>query len=490
MNSQTSPIQTSATLPLWWLPPGITPAIAREDRLTCGVCLLWPEVTPALLHTAAHAVREAQTDLKRRPVAEVIAGLSAAAARWLDPAYPLRRMAEQVLPEWTGFAPDTVRLELKRLFRSFRVQELWRFLAEDFANPAVLDTFVPGPHGGLRKAFGPPLIWHVLSGNVPGVTVWSLVTALLVKAGSLAKTSASEPVLAPLFLQSLAEVSPGLAACAAVLPWPGNRTELAKVASAEASAVAVYGSDTTVAAVQAHLPAHLPVLRYGHKVSLALIGREALTPDRCSDTCQALAEDISAFDQQSCMSPQVVWVESGGAVDPQSFAARLAHALRQWGVRRPRARLNETEAMAIQAFRTEHEMAAWQDPGVHLWPDGEAEAPWTVVFHDSPVALPTPLFRTVRVCACPQLESAVPQLQPLRPWLQSAGIAVHPARLLHISDLLGSIGVSRVCAVGHMLRAAPGWHHDGRPSLADWVHWTDIEWTAERGVERYDPDVE
>ncbi|MCL6593002.1 MAG: hypothetical protein K6T31_03420, partial [Alicyclobacillus sp.] len=82
------------TLPLWWLPPGITPATARADNLACGVRLLWPEVTPALLQTTASAVRQAQVTLARKPVAEVVSALSAAASRWLDPAYPLRQLAE------------------------------------------------------------------------------------------------------------------------------------------------------------------------------------------------------------------------------------------------------------------------------------------------------------------------------------------------------------------------------------------------------------
>jgi hypothetical protein len=41
-----------------------------------------------------------------------------------------------------------------------------------------------------------------------------------------------------------------------------------------------------------------------------------------------------------------------------------------------------------------------------------------------------------------------------------------------------------------MNRAPAGWHHDGRFNLLDLVRFTDLESSAERFADSYDPDFE
>lgn len=55
---------------------------------------------------------------------------------------------------------------------------------------------------------------------------------------------------------------------------------------------------------------------------------------------------------------------------------------------------------------------------------------------------------------------------------------------------LGSLGVNRISALGEMNHVVPGWHHDGVFNLLDLVHVTDIEASAERYSEQFDPDIE
>ena len=79
-------------------------------------------------------------------------------------------------------------------------------------------------------------------------------------------------------------------------------------------------------------------------------------------------------------------------------------------------------------------------------------------------------------------------LGPLRRFLGTAGVACAPERLEEWAETLGRLGCTRVCAVGRMPDPAPGWHHDGRGSLAALVRWVDVEAASEEDWEAYEPD--
>jgi hypothetical protein len=220
-----------------------------------------------------------------------------------------------------------------------------------------------------------------------------------------------------------------------------------------------------------------------------MVGKEALTPDRYFDTIHRLAEEASVYDQQSCLSPQVVFVEAGGVVDPQAFAQLLAAEMERYHLKRPRAAVSDEEAMAIRAVRDRYEFQSLSDANIQLY-TSISDTAWTVIFHNEPGFDGSPLNRTVHVYACDSLEHSISYIEPYKEFLQSCGVAVTPGRLFALAEQLGAAGVTRICAIGDMNRAKPGWHHDGRFNLLDLIRIVDVERTAEQDAERYDPDVE
>ena len=127
-----------------------------------------PALTEAQLGTVVRTVREARERvLARMSTSDVITLVDRAIARLLDRNDPYRRKAEVLLPAITGYDREMVRLGLTEYLMTFRAHELQRFVAEDFANPMVLDSFQPTPKGGFLRALGPEILTHVWSGNVP-----------------------------------------------------------------------------------------------------------------------------------------------------------------------------------------------------------------------------------------------------------------------------------------------------------------------------------
>jgi Acyl-CoA reductase (LuxC) len=186
----------TATLVQPYFLPGLALAEAQETVLTFGTAaepliMHAPILTPAALATVSQQLLEAQeATLADRPVAEIVGVIDRVVQHWLDPLYPYRQQAEELLPTITHYSLPMIRHGLDTLLQALRQDALWRLLQAEFGDPGVLDTFRPRPHaGGFTRAYGPRLITHIFSGNVPALSAWSLVCALLTKSASLGKTA-------------------------------------------------------------------------------------------------------------------------------------------------------------------------------------------------------------------------------------------------------------------------------------------------------------
>ena len=193
--------------------PGVAPAEVEWHTLSFGkLDVRVPVLTPMQLQALAQRVQEAAArHLQTLSVSQIVEIIDTVVLRLLDPTDPFRREAEQLLPLVSGYDAEMVRLGLQGFLQTFRAPQLHRFIAEDFANPKVLDEFQPAAKGGMVRAFGPDLLVHSWAGNVPALPLWSLACGLVVKAGSIGKLPSAEPVFASLFARLLAEVHPPLA---------------------------------------------------------------------------------------------------------------------------------------------------------------------------------------------------------------------------------------------------------------------------------------
>ena len=446
-----------------------------------------PVLTEAQIAELATRVRaNARSYLKSRTVAEVAAAIDRAVARLLDRNDPWRQKAERLLPLVTGYDAEMVRLGLTGYLKTFRGPELRKFIAEDFANPTVLDDFQPMPKGGFARAFGPELLLHVWAGNVPGLPLWSLISGLLVKAGTVGKLPSAEPLFAGWFAQILAEIDPDLADCIAIVWWKGGDEATERAWLSRADTVVAYGGNDALEAVRARVPVTARFLPYGHKISFGMVARSALDAGKAGTVARQAAYDVARYDQQGCYSPQTFFVERGGRVSPREFAGYLAHELDAIGSKFPRRPLSMGEAGSVAAWRNAEETKGFADPSRALL--GDPAGSWAVAYTDAADGLcPCGLNRTVTVVAVDRLADAVPGLAPYRAFLQTVGIAASPEELFALAGTLGAVGVTRLCALGRMTAPEAGWHHDGRFNLLDLVTMTEIEGSAERAAESFAP---
>lgn len=309
-----------------------------------------------------------------------------------------------------------------------------------------------------------------------------------------------------LFARSLAQIDPDLADALAVVPWRGGTVELEDMAIGEANAVIAYGSSHTTEAIRPRIGTGKPFLSYGARIGFSLIGREALRADTHVQTVHRMAVDVATYDQQSCLAPQTIFVERGGAFSPAQTAELLARELDSQQRKYPRSVPSDEESLAIRRARSETEMkalfmaapapggsAAQNDPQAPFVIESPQGTNWTVLYFpntDSLTSLATPLNRTINLVAVDQLENALPALKPYHAWLQTCAIAASSSRLFTLAQHVGEYGIDRICPIGEMNRAKSGWHHDGGFNILDLVRAVDIERNTDRYSDTFDIDYE
>lgn len=435
-----------------------------------------PRLSPADLKRQVDALVTARDGhLAHRPVAEIVGVIDAVAARLLDPADPLRQAAERALPAVTAYSPPMIRLVLDRMAADWRAPRLRELLRAEFGDPRVLDGFRPAPRSnGLHAAFGPRLAVHVFSGNVPGVAVTSLVRSLLLKSATLGKAAVGEPLLAALFARGVAEADAELGQCLAVTYWPGGDEAMERAALDAADAVVVYGGADAVATIRSRTPVTARFVGYGPKVSFGVVGRSFLGENHAREAARGAALDASTFDQQGCVSPHLFYVEEGGPVSPDAWAAMLAEEMAAVERELPRGVLAPGESSSIRQLRAEAEFAEAGGGGVRLHASAEGTA-WTVVFDPKPDFSASCLNRVIRVKPVASLADIPALVERFGPVLQTVGVAADAESTRVLAEALARIGASRFTTFGQMAWPPPWWHHDGRPPLRELARWADIE---------------
>ena len=400
--------------------------------------------------------------------------LGRAGARFLDRSDPLRREAEAHLPATADLSPEMVRAVIDGMARDWTSERLAQLLAADLPHPEAIDRFVPSSGMGRVRGIAPALCFHVGSGTVPGVSATSMLRGLLLGSATLLKPGLGDVVLPVLLARAIAEESPGMAAALAVLYWPGGSDDpMENAALALADTVVVYGGDGTISRLRDRMPPTTPLIAYHHRMSIALVGRDALVEQELEHVADALARAVAMFDQRGCVSPHTVFVEPGGEVGAADLAAALARALARLDVTLPPTAPTPTLASSVHQLRRTAELrrASGEAVVVHAAP----AAGWTVLLEPPEAIEPSCLGRTVRVHPIGDAMHLSELLAPVARHLQTVGVAGLGHRLDEVAGMLGAVGATRICPLSEVAFPPPWWHHDGKGPLSVLLRWVDLE---------------
>ncbi len=456
----------------WALPAAVDQpaAVVVERPGSSGVMRL--DASPEWMGDLAARLSSAREKLLARPAFELASTLGQAAERFLDPEDPLRVEALAHLPGTSGLSPEMSAAVLDGMAADWTVERLQGLLTAEFGASGSLDGFVPG-HRGAVRAVGSGLTTQIVAGSVPGVGATALLRSLLVKSPTLLKPGLGDVVLPVLLARAIREADADLAEALAVVYWPGRRNDLTDQAVGAAGTVVVYGDDDAVAAVRNRTSVTTRFVAYHHRVSVGLVAREGLSRQLIRETASEVAGSVAFFDQRGCVSPQMVYVEEGGEVNPADFARQVAEAMATVQDHLPCGTLAVDEASALQQARGTAEILASTGSGVEVHHGSEDS--WTVILDGHAELTIECVGRTVRIVPVENVMDVPAFLRPLSGHLQTVGVTGCGDRLGDLADALAEVGVTRIASFDRVPFPPPWWHHDGRGPLRALVDWVDLE---------------
>lgn len=422
--------------------------------------------------------RNRQRYLAERPTENLVQLLSGVAEVWLQPENPFRKLALEFGPAQLGFGPATLANGLDSFFRQLTRNNLDALLTQDLGDARRLDGFTAeaGERHTPRVAtvIGHEFLVHIAAGNIPNPTLTSIVLGLLIRSAQFVKCASGTSLLPRLFAHSIYEADSKLGTCLEIAEWRGGNEELESALFDHADCVTATGSDETLASIRAKLPMKTRFVGYGHRLSFAFVSSEALSGTNANRVIASAAKDVAAWNQLGCLSPHVIYVQTGGRVTPHQFAARLAEELEQRESCEPRGELPVDAAAGIASRRAIYEVRAAHSSETRLWCSKHSTA-WTVVYEQDARFQTSCLNRFIYVKPVGNLGEALENATAVRDLVSTVGLAAAAREEQSLALQLARWGALRVCPLGRMQRPPLTWRHDGRPALGDLARWTDWE---------------
>lgn len=435
--------------------------------------------SPALLEEACLTLKRNRAQyLAARSTEQIVRLLIQVAEGWRQAGNPLRQLALAEGPASTGFARATLEKGLDQFFQQFTPENFDALLTQELGDARALDRFCPLPSSGgvprHAQAVGPEFLVQFTAGNIPNPTLMSLTLGLLTRSAQFVKCASGASLLPRLFAHSIYEADRKLGACLEIAEWRGGNTALEEVLFAHADCLTVTGSDETLAAIRTRLSLKTRFVGYGHRLSFGFLAGEALAGFSASKVVSQVADDVIAWNQLGCLSPHVIYVQTGGGASAEHFAESLADELARREADAPRGELPAALAATIASRRAIYEVRAAHSPETRIWHSRDSTA-WTVVYEADPRFQTSCLYRFVYVKPVKDLGEALRHADAVRGQVSTVGLAAPDPSAKELAVQLARWGVPRVCPVGRMQQPPLTWRHDGRPALGDLVTWTDVE---------------
>lgn len=441
--------------------------------------LPFESLTANMVSEACIAIKRNRAQfLLQRNTSNLVRTIANVAQEWLDDGSPFRRRALEEGPQQTGFSREVLARGFDEFFSQLTKKNIEDLITQDLGHITRLDEMVSAEteHGGERaaRAIGSELLVHVAGGILPNSTWVSMILGLLARSAQFVKCPSGGAFLPRLLAHSLYAADPKAAACLELAEWPGGNKPLEDALFSHATCVTATGSDETLAAVRNRLSGGVRFICYGNKLSFAYVTSEMLSSFTLPKIVGKAADDITAWDQLGCLSPHAIYVETGGAIDPQKFAELLAQELERREATHPRGVLGVEHAAAITTRRGFYQVRAAHSSLTCCWFSPGSTA-WSVIFEDDPDFQISCLNRFVFVKPVLDLNQLFLGIDRLRGQVSTVGLAAVGSRAQKIANELAQWGVTRICPLGQMQNPPLRWRHDGRPALGELVTWTDWE---------------
>ena len=442
-----------------------------------------PVFTAKTLNKIISSIKQARTDyLLKIDIPTVFDVIGKVTDMWMNPDYHGRKIAREVLPKVTGFSVEMLeswgfdhfmsilKKENLPLFGKLQPDKFSKF--SDLGDGLVRAY---GKHSISHSNYDPEVVGHICAGNILGLAAFEMIIDKLIDAATWVKVPSEEPVFGALYAKSIEEVDPQLAHSIAILPFEGSNTEVREFLFSKSDIVRATGGEQARKNLTDLANKHnIPIAGHWHKFSFITLAREYMD-ERASQIAELVSLDVTAWDQQGCFSPQEIFVETGGDVDPKEFAELLSEEMETTSVALPKGS-NSGKMQVLDGYH-QYFKKEMMGEDVKIFPSATHQ--WLVIYDGTSDRFePSPLFRVIRVKPINDIMEIPRLVKPIGSFLQTVGVAIPNNRLIPFADAIGEAGATNIRAISSMTLQKPWEPWDGRFPLHELFEHDNIRWVS------------
>jgi phenylacetate-CoA ligase len=392
-------------------------------------------------------------------VDSILAVLDSFADSWKEES-PHFENALKELRQESGFSPDEIKKTLSLLPAILKRESLEKRIRAEFHPATILDGFhkTPGFSGRMR-AMPLGIVLHVTAGNVFLSSIDSLIMGLITKNISLLKVS-SQNTFFPLFfaeMLALHDKNKILSDKFAILHWKGGESSIEDLLKKKVDGIIAWGGEEMIESYRRNLPKEVKLLDFGPKVSLQVISQEGLSRKNLALVANSVVEDIIAWDQSACASPQNLFLQEG------INEGELLKAIDQAFQDAPRrGEISEDEAVEILKEYYRGLYSEIMNKGVVL--KGEEHL---LHLEDQKYLRPSPLHRSLIIKRFKDENDLFQNLESFNYYLQSCSYLLGDNEKDNYLTHLCLAGIKRFAPLGTITWGMEGAPHDGRQVLRE-----------------------
>lgn len=408
---------------------------------------------PAFTEEDARAVVASRELLDEIPLSEVSRYISNGGALWLDPTSEIRNEAIEIACKLTGYSRPMLERDYWTIGDYLQFpNNLYELLDAELGTSSIVDEWVPRLVARVR-AYPRGRALHVMVGNVPMASVYSIVRSVLTKNHTVVKLPSRDLVTALAFVRALLKANGPdhpLSRSLTVGYWRKESPVWDQMIDAS-DLVCAWGQGSSLGAIKKRIPQGVPYLEFGPKRSFAVVFADHCDVERAA---LRVAHDVAVYDQEACFSPQRVFVLG----DAERFSRALVKWLSHQAEYLPKATTTNDVASHVLRCQLEAKYRGWNVT------TGEG---WTVIEQpDREARIDHPLNRTVFV-------HRIESLDMLNDFVddETQTVSVFPLREFgeKVAQVVCRHGAVRVCESGTVMHPRQGFTHDGSYPLQKFV---------------------
>lgn len=301
---------------------------------------------------------------------------------------------------------------------------------------------------------------HITPNNSPLLNVLATIEGLLSGNVNILKLGRKDSYFAEIFFEKLGEVdtTKTLKNYIFVTSVNTRSTEEVQKFLSVGDVISAWGGEESLAAIRKLAPPEARFVEWGHKISLAYFTSAAFNDLKAQEN---LAREICLNDQQSCSSPQVLYLETTDLPLVKEWSQRFSKILE----RVSSEILPSTPSVEDRAeISIQTELIRLNEVLDKSFLIQSPKNDWRIFVDYNSVLRGSPLYRTLWIKPISRNE-IVPLFSSFKKYLQTVGVACEQKEIFELTPLFFQSGFLRIKPLGQMTDSYLGEPHDGQYAL-------------------------